>query len=110
MFNIQKCPESHEIYINYNEYISNEEDDAIPILEQMFAYDKTEQFKGIIDLITVKELSEQDILQIKEIHNVLMQNNIIKLNVISDSRKVIEKVKEIVPDVSVTYFKLKNYK
>lgn len=105
MFNIQKCSESLEVYINYNEYINKDEDESIPILEHIFSQDEVRKFRGVIDLITVKCLSEEDITKIKEIHDILRRKEIKDLCIISDNRRLLARIKNIIPEVSITFFK-----
>lgn len=105
MFSIQKCSGSFEVYINYNEYVKEEDDESVPILENIFSQGEVKKFKGIIDLITVKSLSQEDITKIKEIHDVLRKKEIKDLNIISDNRKLLNQIKNIIPDVSITVFR-----
>lgn len=105
MFNVQKCLYNHEIYINYNEYLE-EDDECIPVLEHMIEKDDVKEFSGIIDLITVKNLSNKEKRRIKQIHDILVKGKIIKLNVISDNVRVLKRVKKIIPDVSTKLLKL----
>lgn len=102
MFNVQKSANSLEIYINYNEYIKKDEDESIPTLEQIFKEEGLKEFRGVIDLITVRKLSEDEEAKITQIYDVLKKGDIKELNVISDNRKVLEHMKEIMPDISVT--------
>lgn len=105
MFNIQKFPQSLEIYINYNEYLVEDEDESIPILEHMIS-DNRGELKGIIDLITAKNLSKKEMKIIRGIHDLLRNNDIKELNVISDNKKLLERIKGMFPDVSVTFFSI----
>lgn len=106
MFNVQKCPQSLEIYINYNEYLNEDEDESIFTLEHLFTYDEVEKFKGIIDLITVKNLSNEDKTKMMEIYDTLKNRNIKELSVISDNKKMLQDIKSIMPDVSIKFFKI----
>lgn len=107
MFNIQKCPQTMEVYINYNEYMTLEEDECVDILEHIFPDEEVKEFKGIIDLITVKVLPDADLLKIREIHDTLRKKDIRELNVISDNERLLEEIKNIMPDISTTLLKIK---
>jgi len=106
MFNVQKFYNSHEIYINYNEYIKEEEDDSVATLEHMVEDDDIKEFKGIIDLITVKSLSKKETEKIKKMHDLLRNGCHVDLDVVSDSKKVLEEIKKVIPDVSVKLIKI----
>lgn len=106
MFNVQKCFETQEIYVYYNEYLAEDEDESIPVLEHIFAEDDIKEFRGTIDLITVKNLSQKDEKKIKEIHDKLKSGEVLNLYVISDNKRVLKRVKEIMPDVSTKLLKI----
>lgn len=106
MFNVQKCFKTQEIYVYYNEYLSEEEDESIPVLEHIFAEDDIKEYRGTIDLITVKNLSHKEEKKIMEIHDMLISGEVSMLYVISDNKKVLNRVKEIIPDVSTRLLKI----
>jgi hypothetical protein len=106
MFNVQRCYKNREIYINYNELIDDKEDESIPTLEHIIEEGGTRNYKGIIDLITVRSLTCQDIVKLKSLHDILRNGEIGELSVISDSRRVLEHVKSIMPDVSIQLLKI----
>jgi hypothetical protein len=105
MFNVQKCSKSHEIYIYYNEYIKDDEDESVTTLEKIIKQGGVKEFAGIIDLVTVKRLSGEEITRIKKLHDILVDKDINKLNVISDNKKILENIKDIMPDVSIKLLK-----
>jgi hypothetical protein len=106
MFNVQKCPGNREIYIYYNEYIEEEEDESVEALEHMLVEDEIKGFRGIIDLITVKYLSNTDFARIQKMHDLLKGGMINKLDVISDNVNILESIKGIMPDVSTRLLKV----
>lgn len=106
MFNVQKFYYNHEIYINYNEYIKEEEDDSVATLEHMVEGSDIKEFRGIIDLMAVKSLSRKETEKIKKMHDLLKNRCVMNLNVVCDSRRVLDRIKRIMPDVSVKLIKI----
>lgn len=106
MFNIQKCYMNHEIYINYNELLDENEDESISTLEHIIKEGDNKEYKGIIDLIAVKTLSDQDILKLKSIHEILSGMDMEHLYILLDSSRVLEQVKKIMPDVPAELFSI----
>lgn len=106
MFNVQICPKSHEIYTNYNEYLNEDEDDSISILEHILNNNVGNGLKSVIDLINVKHLSDKEFEKIIDIHDVLIRSNIRKINVISDNKSVLNNIKNSLPDITVTLLEI----
>jgi hypothetical protein len=106
MFNVQRDFQNHEIYINYNEFLSKEEDESILTLEHMLKGSDPIGYKGVIDLITVKSLTGEEIKKIKEIHDILQNANIRDMDVVSDNKKVLERVKRLLPDIKAELFRI----
>lgn len=100
MFNVQKFNFSREIYINYNEYLHEEEDESIPTLQLVLREEDAEGFTGVIDLITVKSLTRDDVRKLKTMYELLKECNIKDLNVISDNKSILKQIKSIIPDAS----------
>lgn len=107
MFNVQSASKSHEIYISYNEYLSEHEDESIQTLEHILQDKNTSYSKGIIDLIAVKYLHSKDTMKIKTIYEILKGADIKELDVLSDNKKIIESVKKLIPDANFELLKLK---
>lgn len=95
-------------YIYYDEYISKDEDESIQTLKELSAGLSLEEAEGVIDLITVKKLSREEAAKIKEIHDMLIMGNIKRLKVICDNKRLLNRIKYMMPDASVTL--LKSYK
>lgn len=100
MFNIQKSSISHEIYIYYNEYIRDDEDESLLTLENIIKQGEVKEYVGIIDLVMVKRLTRKEIIRIKKLHDILVEREINNFNVISDNRRLLKNIKNIMPDVS----------
>lgn len=106
MFNVQKSYKNHEIYIHYNELLDENEDESITTLEHIIKEGDNKEYRGIIDLIAVKSLSDRDILKLKTIGDTLSDMEIEHLYIILDSSRVLEQVREIMPGVPAKLFKV----
>lgn len=106
MFNVQKSYANHEIYINYNELLDENEDESIPTLEHIIKEGDNREYSGTIDLISVKMLTSRDILKLKSIHDVLGSMDIANMHIISDNSAVLEQVKKIIPGAVVELFRI----
>jgi hypothetical protein len=106
MFNVQKFNFSREIYINYNEYLHEEDDESIPTLQQVLREEGTEGFSGVIDLITVKNLTRDDIKKIKAMYEILIKCNVKSLNVISDNKSILRLIRSIIPEASTKLLRI----
>lgn len=106
MFNVQKCYKNHEIYINYNELLDENEDESIPTLEHIIKEGDNRGYRGIIDLMAVKMLTHRDIQKLKSIGNMLNSMDMNNKYIILDNSRVLEQVKEIMPGVPVKLFSI----
>lgn len=106
MFNVQICPKNHEIYTNYNEYLNEDEDDSIFILEHILNNNVDNELKSIIDLKNVKHLSDKELEKIIDIYDVLIRSNIKKINVISDNKSILNNIKNSLPDITITLLEI----
>lgn len=105
MFSVQKCPKSHEIYIYYNEYLNEDADESILVLEHLNFGSDINNYVGLIDLVTVKSLSDTEVIKLKKMHDILVDSNINSITVISDNNSILRNIKSLIPDVSIKLFK-----
>ncbi|KPU46341.1 hypothetical protein OXPF_00690 [Oxobacter pfennigii] len=106
MFNVQRSIDNHEIYVNYNEYLYEEGDEYIGILEHMAGEGFIKDFDGIIDLITLRKLKLKDAEKIKSVYYILKKGNVSNLYIVSDNKKVLRFVKKLIPDIPTKLIKV----